>query len=160
MTTPYQPNALVRAWYSFKAVKLPWRKKFFRGFDLDGNTFYEQYNPLTPHKLRRTVKYLKDGHYTDNNVTPQWMSWMRHTREHPPTIEELMQEAHRIQSTRQNALLINQKWEEERARLKLEGPKNGTKGEADGRLPSPGSVDEKGEWQPESWTPSKRETRL
>ncbi|KAJ8608178.1 hypothetical protein MRB53_039776 [Persea americana] len=69
MSKPYQPSAIARAFYNFKSWNLPWRRKFFRGFDLDGNKFYEQYNPLTPNKLRRTVKYIKDGHYTDNNVT-------------------------------------------------------------------------------------------
>lgn len=69
MSTPYKPSSLARIYYNFRSWNLPWRKKFFRGFDLDGNTFYESYNPLTPNKLRRTVKYVKDGHYTDNNVT-------------------------------------------------------------------------------------------
>lgn len=181
MSKPYIPSGLVKAWYNYKSWQLPWRKKFFRGFDLDGNTFYESYNPLTPNKLRRTVKYVKDGHYTDNNVTrmsfrvsqlisAQWMSWLRHTRATAPTIEELVQEVQRIQSTRSNALLIDQRWEEERARLKLQAPdvaavkdqekRADVMGEARKQsensdyLPAPGTKDEKGEWQPEAWNPS------
>ena len=127
MSQPYRPSVFVKAYYRFKAIKLPWRRKFFRGFDLDGNSFYESYNPLTPHKMRRTVKYIKDGHYTDNNVTPQWMQWLRHTRTEAPTESELLQEVHRIQATRQNAFLISQKWDEEKTRLGLLSPDSSAK---------------------------------
>lgn len=148
--------------------------------------FYESYNPLHPTKPRRTVKYVKDGHYTDNQVTPQWMSWLRYTRPQAPTLSELEQEVVRIQSTRQNAALVSARWEEERARLKLSSPtttnheetkhtidrqneRMGTIQEAREQeesvqggksnaaesdyIPAPGTRDEKGEWQPESWSP-------
>lgn len=195
MSAPYSPGRLTKLYYSFKSLPLPWRRKFFKGFDLDGNEFYESYNALHPTKPRRTVKYVKDGHYTDNQVTPQWMSWLRYTRPQAPTLEELRQEVYRIQSTRQNAALVSARWEEERARLNLTAPvgtaadapgidegreraqsverqndRMETLGEArkqeesiQGRknedasqsdyIPAPGSRDEKGEWQPESWTP-------
>lgn len=65
------------------------------------------------------MKYLKDGHYTDNHVTPQWMQWLRHTRKEAPTLAELQGEVLRIQGTRRNAELVSRKWDEERARLKL-----------------------------------------
>ena len=131
MSQPYRPNVLVKAYYAFKSFSFPWRRKFFRGFDLEGNSFYESYNPLTPNKLRRTVKYVKDGHYTDNHVTPQWMQWLRHTRPTAPTLDDLVQEANRIQATRQNALLISQKWEQEKARLSLVSPDTSSKTMAD-----------------------------
>lgn len=127
MSAPYQPSFIAKQWYRFKSYKFPWRRHFFRGFDLDGNRFYESYNPLTPKKLRRTVKYMKDGHYTDNNVTPQWMQWLRHTRKEAPTLAELQQEVLRIQGTRRNAELISQRWEEERTRLSISDPQDQAK---------------------------------
>ncbi|CCG81439.1 Putative uncharacterized protein [Taphrina deformans PYCC 5710] len=117
MTQPYRPNLITKLYYAYKSIRLPFRRKVFRGFDLDGNKFYESYNPLTPNKWRRTVQYVHDGHYTDNNVTPQWMSWLRYTRPNPPTMDELRGEVVRIQSTRLNAQLISRRWEEERERL-------------------------------------------
>lgn len=203
----YTPNALVKAYYSWRSLSLPWRRRAFRGFDLEGNTYWESYNPLTPAKKRRTVAYVRDGHYTDNAVTPQWMSWLRHTRVKAPTREELVQEVQRIQSTRTNAKALEMKWVAERERLAAltapaataggdaaaqaageAGVHNGgqasmrsggqAEGEAthatkiqgvtqaqvqnpklppaaadDGRLPPPGTRDEKGEWQPEAWQP-------
>lgn len=117
------------------------------------------------------------------------MSWLRHTRAKAPTLEELEHEVYRIQSTRANAQLLSQKWEEERARLKLRAPENAEEAEdaksadtadvvADQEkrqeiqsevrkqseptssapsdyIEAPGTKDEKGEWQPESWNPAK-----
>lgn len=42
-------------WRSLRNI--PFRKKFFIGYDLDGNTYWEFYNPNNPYKARRIVDY-------------------------------------------------------------------------------------------------------
>ncbi|KAL2164157.1 hypothetical protein VTH06DRAFT_3371, partial [Thermothelomyces fergusii] len=32
---------LLRAWYKWKMLRLPWRRRFLVGFDLSGNTYWE-----------------------------------------------------------------------------------------------------------------------
>lgn len=165
MTTPYRPSLWNRIRFKLAALPLPLKRKRFAGFDLDGNRFYESYNPLTPNKPRRTVVYKTEGHYTENNVTPQWMSWLRYTRQTAPTEEELLGEVRRIVQTRQNAQLVARRWQEEALRLASPEQTGGSSSnEPDDTQASTTGTTEKvtkreesqrSEWQPESWTPSK-----
>lgn len=160
MKEAYKPTWFANLYYGrWQTLRLPWRKTFFRGFDLDGNKYFESYNPLNPAKYRRTVKYVHDGHYTDNNVTPQWMAWLRHTKKDAPTLDELYQEVARIHQTQHNALLVQQRWEEEKLKLAAPQPdqqqpsetKEPSKKPSSDYMEAPGTRNEKGEWQPEAW---------
>ncbi|BFZ54428.1 hypothetical protein PYCC9005_001464 [Savitreella phatthalungensis] len=182
MKQAYTPGLVARAYYAYRSWNLPWRRRFFRGYDLEGNTYWESYNPLTPSRMRRTVKYVNDGGYTDNAVTPGFMGWLRYTRDKAPTEEELLAEVARIQHARVRAQELSDKWEAERDRLialesqpaakQLDQParETSTQAEADrktptqletstveeeagGRLQPPGTKDEKGDWTPEPWQP-------
>lgn len=47
-----------RIYHKWKALRtVPFRKKFFVGYDLDGNTFWEFHDPNNPTRLRRIVEY-------------------------------------------------------------------------------------------------------
>ncbi len=77
-------------------------KRFFKkevGKDLVGNVYYEQW---TQGKLKRwvVVKDLKDYSDFESDTLPaQWQSWLRKTRKHPPSLEELTLDQQRIEQT-------------------------------------------------------------
>ncbi|UPK90288.1 hypothetical protein LCI18_001223 [Fusarium solani-melongenae] len=88
---PNQIGPVSRAWYRWKALRLPWRKRFLMGYDLQGNTYWEF--RLTRglegnERWRRIVNYPRSTHYSSVRVSPQWHQWLRHTRQDPPTLEE------------------------------------------------------------------------
>ncbi|KAH6633304.1 hypothetical protein C7974DRAFT_392496 [Boeremia exigua] len=82
------PGAFTRAWYEWKMLRFPWRKKWLVGFDLQGNTFWEFKDALHSLRNRRIAKYHRSTHYSEVNVSPAWMQWLRHTRFEPPSLEE------------------------------------------------------------------------
>ncbi|KAF2468449.1 uncharacterized protein BDR25DRAFT_335316 [Lindgomyces ingoldianus] len=82
------PGTIRRLWYNWKMKQLPWRKKWLVGFDLQGNTFWEFKDALHSNRNRRIVKYSRWTHYSDVNVGPLWMQWLRHTRFEPPSLAE------------------------------------------------------------------------
>jgi hypothetical protein len=49
----------------------------------------------------------------------QWQSWLRHSRDQVPSIEELLQDQERIQQTKILAKLADEKWINERGQQKL-----------------------------------------
>jgi NADH dehydrogenase [ubiquinone] 1 alpha subcomplex assembly factor 2 len=81
------------------------------GVDLDGNKYWEvreSYAQAT--KLRRTAEYSPNVHHSDVNVPPQWMQWLRHTREVAPTVEEQQHDVIRQQQLRQLADAADARW--------------------------------------------------
>lgn len=45
-------------YYKWRALRtVPFRKRFFVGYDLDGNTYWEFFNPNNPFRPRRIVDY-------------------------------------------------------------------------------------------------------
>jgi NADH dehydrogenase [ubiquinone] 1 alpha subcomplex assembly factor 2 len=62
-------------------------------------------------KLRRMVKY-KDPkvHLAEVNVPPQWMQWLRHTREAAPTVEEQSLDVFRQRQLKQLAAAADARW--------------------------------------------------
>ncbi|OCH87223.1 hypothetical protein OBBRIDRAFT_781977 [Obba rivulosa] len=100
----------------------------FVGTDLEGNRFYEY--PSTTDDSRRTkrvVKYAKGRdmlHYIagERRLPVQWMSWLTHTRFHPPTVQELQADLERQRRVLLNAAIIEARDREERARQQIQGP--------------------------------------
>ncbi|OAA62048.1 NADH:ubiquinone oxidoreductase, 17.2kDa subunit [Niveomyces insectorum RCEF 264] len=97
-------SSFANLWYKWKTLRLPWRKQFFAGRDLDGNTYWTFYDlrgggpvdpsssPSSPVRMRRIVRYPRGTHPGAVRVPPVWHQWLRHVREAPPTLEEQQQE--------------------------------------------------------------------
>lgn len=105
-------NNLRSLWLRWKMLKLPWRKTFFVGQDLQGNTYWEFRDTLRPGRLRRMVKYQnRRTHYADVVVSPQWHQWLRQTRADAPSLHEQQQDLVRIAQLKHNAALADARWE-------------------------------------------------
>ena len=85
----------------FQAMNMPLLSaKRFKGYDLDGNMYFETASKGP--RPKRTVSYndpQNNHHITYNPDTKptQWQAWMRHTRQDPPTLEELEEDLKRLQ---------------------------------------------------------------
>ncbi|KAJ6257300.1 hypothetical protein Dda_8189 [Drechslerella dactyloides] len=108
-TTP-----LKRLYYRWKALRLPWRKRYFVGMDLDGNTFWEFRQALVAGRPRRIMDFRGGRHtlvnYAEMVVDPQWHQWLRATRLEPPSIEELQADVLRRQVILERARLADERW--------------------------------------------------
>lgn len=89
-----QITPFLRAWYKWKTLRLPWRRQFLVGLDLQGNTYWEfrdrgvDAKSLT--RWRRIVRFPsgRDHHPSEVQVPPAWHQWLRHTRATPPSLAE------------------------------------------------------------------------
>jgi NADH dehydrogenase [ubiquinone] 1 alpha subcomplex assembly factor 2 len=121
-----------KAWYKWKALHLPWRKRFLigmiphhpassslpfqlltlTGLDLQGNTFWEFRDTLSSHKyrMRRIVQYPPTVHYSDLNISPQWHQWLRHTRQDPPSLTEQSQDLVRQENLKALVAQADARW--------------------------------------------------
>ncbi|KAL2270356.1 hypothetical protein VTJ83DRAFT_2540 [Remersonia thermophila] len=130
---PFSP--LLRAWYKWKMLRLPWRRKFLIGFDLNGNTYWEFLDRGAPRppppgqatssssppsrtrptpialRWRRIVHYPRGTHHGDVAVPPAWHQWLRHTRADPPSIEEQRAEVARQARIKLLAAEADRRWE-------------------------------------------------
>ncbi|TPX09827.1 uncharacterized protein E0L32_009018 [Thyridium curvatum] len=117
MSSPKSIGPIRKAWYNWKALRLPWRKRFLVGLDLNGNTFWEfrdvrgaEAAPGTPQRWRRIVQYPRSTHYADVKVSPQWHSWLRHTRADPPSLDEQARDLARQAQMRRLAAEADARW--------------------------------------------------
>ncbi|KAL7798437.1 hypothetical protein V8C37DRAFT_399215 [Trichoderma ceciliae] len=110
-----QIGPFAQAWYRWKALRLPWRRRFLIGFDLKGNTFWEFRLTRGPQesaeRWRRIVSYPRSTHYSQVKVSPQWHQWLRHTRREPPTLEEQRAEVVRQERIKYLAAEADARWE-------------------------------------------------
>ncbi|KLO80071.1 uncharacterized protein LW93_7517 [Fusarium fujikuroi] len=109
-----QIGPVARAWYRWKALRLPWRKRFLVGYDLQGNTYWEfrlTRGAESNERWRRIVKYPRSTHYSSVKVSPQWHQWLRHTREDPPSIEEQHSDVLRQVRMQKLAAEADARWE-------------------------------------------------
>ncbi|ROW17658.1 hypothetical protein VPNG_00602 [Cytospora leucostoma] len=111
-----QISPLLRTWYKWKALRLPWRKRFLIGLDLDGNTYWEfrdlRGDPNDPAvRWRRIVEYPRNTHYGEVKVPPQWHQWLRYTRQQPPSIQEQHAEVRRQHQIKYLAAEADARWE-------------------------------------------------
>ncbi|KAF3006519.1 hypothetical protein E8E13_005213 [Curvularia kusanoi] len=104
------PGPIKRAWYEWKMLRFPWRKRWLVGFDLQGNTFWEFKDALHSMRNRRIAKYSRSTHYGDVNISPGWMQWLRHTRFEPPTIQEQQAEVQRQANIKLLAARADERW--------------------------------------------------
>ncbi|KAI0593515.1 hypothetical protein F4775DRAFT_577752 [Biscogniauxia sp. FL1348] len=115
-----QISPLLRAWYRWKSLRLPWRNRFLVGLDLQGNTYWEfrlrgaspAETSLSPthHRLRRIVQYPRDTHYSEVRVPPAWHQWLRYRRDAAPTLAEQAADAARQQRVRVLAAQADARW--------------------------------------------------
>ncbi|CZR52072.1 uncharacterized protein PAC_01949 [Phialocephala subalpina] len=105
-------SPLRQAWYRWKSLKLPWRKRFLVGLDLQGNTFWEFRDTLSSHKyrMRRIVQYPPTTHYSEIKISPQWHQWLRHTRNDPPSLTEQSQDLVRQRNLKVLAAEADARW--------------------------------------------------
>ncbi|KAI8627349.1 hypothetical protein F5Y19DRAFT_486945 [Xylariaceae sp. FL1651] len=113
-----QITPLRRAWYQWKALRLPWRKRFLVGLDLQGNTYWEFRlargdDALAPNAtpFRRIVHYPRSTHYSDVKVPPIWHQWLRYQRASPPTMQEQSSEMMRQERMKALAAEADARWE-------------------------------------------------
>lgn len=105
------PNHLQQAWYRWKSLRLPWRKKYFIGLDLQGNTFWEFCDTLSSDKFRmRRICHPKSVQYSELNLTPSWIQWLRHTRQSPPSLTEQSQDLVRQRNLKILAAEADARW--------------------------------------------------
>ncbi|KAF2193731.1 hypothetical protein K469DRAFT_712522 [Zopfia rhizophila CBS 207.26] len=104
------PGPIRRLWYNWKMMRLPWRRKWLVGFDLQGNTFWEFKDALHANRNRRIVKYSRWTHHGDVNVPPQWMQWLRNTRFEPPSLAEQQADVVRQERIKLLAAQADERW--------------------------------------------------
>ncbi|KAG4028394.1 hypothetical protein MFRU_022g01120 [Monilinia fructicola] len=107
-TQPLSP--IRKAWYKWKALRLPWRKRFFVGLDLQNNTFWEFRDAINTGRMRRIVQAPSTTQYSDVKISPQWHQWLRHTRVEAPTIEELVGDVARQERLKILARQADERW--------------------------------------------------
>ncbi|PWN93510.1 hypothetical protein FA10DRAFT_264148 [Acaromyces ingoldii] len=97
--------------------------RYFIGRDLDHNRYYE-FPSLDgnkdPRRTRRLIEYAQHkelGEHDQSRLPAQWLMWLRHTRRSAPSIVELEEDQRRIETTRHNARILEQKRLEELALL-------------------------------------------
>uniref|UniRef100_L2G1A6 Uncharacterized protein n=1 Tax=Colletotrichum fructicola (strain Nara gc5) TaxID=1213859 RepID=L2G1A6_COLFN len=75
-------SPILEAWYKWKSLRLPWRKRFLIGRDLQGYTYWEfrEQRGDGPGRFRRIVHYPRLTYLSDVKVSPLWHQWLRHTR--------------------------------------------------------------------------------
>ncbi|KAL8303739.1 hypothetical protein RB597_004858 [Gaeumannomyces tritici] len=112
---PFSP--ILKAWQNWRGLRLPWRKRFLVGSDLQGNTYWEFRDVRAgpdapgPGRWRRIVQYPRSTHYSEVKVTPQWSQWLRHVREDPPSLEEQRADVARRERIRLLAAEADARWE-------------------------------------------------
>ncbi|GJJ78449.1 NADH dehydrogenase [ubiquinone] 1 alpha subcomplex assembly factor 2 [Entomortierella parvispora] len=108
---------------SLKAIA-PGGGRRLAGKDLDGNLYFEKPDPNGGRYPRRTVELanpeLNEANYDDANITVQWQSWLRNTRQNPPTLAEIQRDEARKQLTITRAKALDQAWQDRKAELAME----------------------------------------
>ncbi|OTA60836.1 hypothetical protein K449DRAFT_396119 [Hypoxylon sp. EC38] len=181
MSLAKQIGPIRKAWYQWKAIRFPWRKRFLVGLDLQGNTYWEfrltrgDPNTSPDSRFRRIVKYPRSTHYSEVTVSPQWHQWLRYQRSTPPTLEEQASDVARQERIKLLAAEADARWEAKPSLLDAPGREKGqpvpplntgrTKPQerAAKELPTqkddpwkrPARSSAPGEnWQPQAWTPT------
>jgi len=96
----------------WKALRLPWRKRFLIGSDLQGNTYWEFRSQLQAGHFRRILQPTnKKLHHSDVELSPQWLQWLRYTRLEPPSIEEQQQDVLRQERMKVLAKEADARWD-------------------------------------------------
>ncbi|KAH8205735.1 hypothetical protein TruAng_000011 [Truncatella angustata] len=110
--------------YSSSSAPFPVHKLTFTpssrqtGLDLRGNTYWtfrdqrpDKHTPASALRWRRIVQYPRSTHLSDVAVPPQWHQWLRHQREHPPSLAEQSADVARQDRIRVLAAEADARWE-------------------------------------------------
>lgn len=83
------------------------------GLDLQGNTYWEFRDTLSPGRMRRIVDYPPHVQYSDvsSHITPAWHQWLRHTRQAAPTLAEQELDVLRQRRVKVLAAQADKRWE-------------------------------------------------
>lgn len=108
-------------WRSLRGV--PFRRKFFVGYDLDANTYWELFLDRGQVRGRRVVQPHEPQKmlfsYFDK-VPIQWAQWLKYARRTPPSIYDLIADQERLkklqimESFRDSEQLYNRQLKEEK----------------------------------------------
>ncbi|CAN3375666.1 hypothetical protein DIURU_001227 [Diutina rugosa] len=122
LKTKYTPwQRMIHQWKARRDI--PFRKKFFCGYDLHGNTYWEFTLDGNMQRLRRKMEPWKPLLFKSDyfeTVPPQWLQWLRRTRFEAPTLEELINDQVRQQKIKVLAAHAESKWYAEKQRLEEE----------------------------------------
>lgn len=107
-----------RILHKFQARRdIPFRRRFFIGYDLHGNTYWEFSIDGNLQRLRRKMEpyqeYMFQVDYF-STVPPQWLQWLRRTRFDPPSLDELLADNARQQNMKTLARQADEKWQNEK----------------------------------------------
>jgi len=82
------------------------------GLDLQGNTYWEFRDSLSPGRMRRIVQYPAALPYSEvtSLITPAWHQWLRHTRAAPPSLTEQSQDLVRQRQLKVLAAEADARW--------------------------------------------------
>lgn len=99
-------------WHKWKALRrVPFRKSWFVGYDLEGNSYWEMIDHNNPHRLRRKVSLDRPYfHFSDFKPHPMWMQWLQFTRPTAPSLIDLVNDAKRLNRMKLLALQAEEKW--------------------------------------------------
>lgn len=106
-------------WFKWRSLRnIPFRKKFFIGSDLKGNTYWEFSIDGSSRSLRRIVQYATPGeHYnqtaSSQDLQPQCIMWLRKIRPDFPTIQELVGDLQRQHGMKILAAQANERWKKD-----------------------------------------------
>ncbi|WFC98022.1 hypothetical protein MYAM1_000743 [Malassezia yamatoensis] len=100
------------------------RARYLVGKDLADNAYYEfpsASGSTDPRHTRRVIKWKVSKHqseYNPKDVPIQWDAWMRHTRQQPPSIQDLVDDLERQRIVLHNARVLQSR--EEAAQFQME----------------------------------------
>lgn len=113
MSPTSQITPFLKAWYKWKTLRLPWRKRFLVGLDLHGNTYWEfrlTRGAGADGRWRRIVEYPRNTHHGDVTVSPAWHQWLRNTRQAPPSLQEQTADVARQERMKVLAAQADARW--------------------------------------------------
>ncbi|KAI4221451.1 MAG: hypothetical protein L6R36_006898 [Xanthoria steineri] len=99
-------------WQKWKALPLPWRRRWLAGTDLAGNKYY-YFRPSgsgVPKPRRILQQKNPQIPYSDITIPVQWHQWLRHTRVSAPTILELQSDEERKARLKVLAEAADRRW--------------------------------------------------
>ncbi|KAG6141777.1 hypothetical protein E4U38_006379 [Claviceps purpurea] len=119
---------LTRAYYRWKTLRLPWRKRFFIGYDLQGNTYWEFKLTSADTRMRRIVNYPSRTYNSQVKVSPLWHQWLRYARNTPPSLDEQHGDVVRKERMKVLAAEADARWEAKPRLLGADEPSQATLG--------------------------------
>lgn len=112
-------------YYRWRSLRwVPLRRKFFIGYDLDGNTYWE-FNPDNSPRARRLFEprtAQENVHSYFGMIPVAWVQWLRYARHSHPSLQDLANEELRVDRMRALAAARNQEqlWNKDIAEQRIQ----------------------------------------